>query len=829
MKKTNQTGSIKRRIIAIVLSAITVASFCSATLVSASAATSDTTVSAAVNMNANKAMTHKYSNIDTEKTAYSVITSGLETVVLKIAETNFFAGIIVNGLFGGFKAIYEEDDSPSTQDILDTLQILSSQIEANHEKELTEINRGFLNQSIDGYLDSYRVLKGANKNVLAALSEIKDVDNCSVELCNKIMKMTNEYSDFNAAFAKMSSYLSPDGTTDKSLLDKYIEYMETKTTDPIAIKENAEQFANVVVGQYVLAYAMRLTGYSAEIKKTQIENKINPSDSEEVKEQKQKAIDDITNSNKGIVKSLTATDLKSAVDRMTKFKDSLNSIDSATVTVDGKEDHYYSIVDAWAAAVNSNGKATITLNKDINTDNFANITHITTGTSQYCKNGALWLDNSVSEITVDLNGHNLVNENGEAIIINNCKSFKVTSSSDNKGTLSGIKAEGDSSNKSTVELSNIEFNGGINTAVYADYSVNSLNINNCTFKNYTDSAVMLHNNNNSQRYANISNCVFENNSGSNGGAVDNDSFFAEINNCTFKNNKATGNGGAIYYDSHYYPIDDNHFVTVGKLELNNDNFESNSASDGGAVHINRENDYGKIDRCTFNNNNASSNGGAVCSERELKVNNSSFVKNHSSADGGAVCVKSDHFAKFICVDFYENSCDNDGGAIAVWSHTDADLLNCNIKNNSCGGNGGGVYLGALSNPSTQHQLNNVTITNNTCGKDGGGIYCNTQAFASGDVNLYNVITIKDNHKSNGADSNARMIYAAAKKALLYVRSSFNLEKSCIYLSSNSNNTAVVSLSSSRSESYSTQANPFHADGGRIARGKIYNGTIYYYN
>lgn len=113
MKKINQTGSFKRRLTAIILSAITVASFGSATLVSASAATSNATISAAVNMNANKAMASKVKNIDAGKTAYAVITSGLDTVVSKIAETNIFAGIIVNGLFGGFKAIYEdENDHP---------------------------------------------------------------------------------------------------------------------------------------------------------------------------------------------------------------------------------------------------------------------------------------------------------------------------------------------------------------------------------------------------------------------------------------------------------------------------------------------------------------------------------------------------------------------------------------------------------------------------------------------------------------------------------------------------------------------------------------------
>lgn len=67
MKKTNQTGSIKRRLIVIVLSAITVASFGSATLVSVSAATSNTTINAAVNMSTSRAIANKVDNIDAKK------------------------------------------------------------------------------------------------------------------------------------------------------------------------------------------------------------------------------------------------------------------------------------------------------------------------------------------------------------------------------------------------------------------------------------------------------------------------------------------------------------------------------------------------------------------------------------------------------------------------------------------------------------------------------------------------------------------------------------------------------------------------------------------
>lgn len=460
---------------------------------------------------------------------------------------------------------------------------------------------------------------------------------------------------------------------------------------------------------------------------------------------------------------MTATDLKNTVYSVTEFKNSLDSLDFATVTVDGKDSHYYSLLDAWVAAINSNGKATVTLNQDIKTGDFASIEHLTTGTSQYCKNSALLLNNAESEITLDLNGHTLLNENGEAILINNCKLFKVTSSSDNKGALSGIKAEGDSSNKSTVELSNITFNGGFDTAVYADCSVYTLNINNCTFKNYTDSAVKLYNYSKTQKYANITDCVFEENSGSNGGAVNNDSFMLEVNNRTLNNNTATSNGGAIYFDSHLYFMDDAHYTIVGKTSLNNVKLENNSATEGGALFVKYENDNGKIDNCTFANNKAKSNGGAVCSKGKTYIYNSNFSGNYASGDGGAVCVKSDTSASFNNSGFSNNRCDGDGGAVALWSHTDANFLNCDIKSNSSGGNGGGVYFGAISDPSTQHQLNNVTITNNTCGKEGGGIYCNTQAFAAGDVNLYNVVIIKDNHKANGTDSNARMVYAAAKK------------------------------------------------------------------
>lgn len=825
MKTT--TGTIKRRIIAVALTAITLSSIGAMSLSTVSAAADNSALSATVNANAVKSMSDYTSNISGSKTAYSILKSGLATAISVLSKSNPFTAIIANSIIGGLSSVFESgSQGPSTQDIMDTLKQLSNQIEVYHEKEMTEINKGFLEQNIDSYLDNYRVLKGANKEVLAAISNVKDIDNCSVELCKKIMNMTTKYSDFNASFDKMTSYFTPDGTSSKSIIDKYIDYMKLKTSDSVVIKENAEKFVDLVAGQYVLSCCVKLTGYAAEIRKVKLQNTINKGDSKKVKDKKNKTVKDIIESNQGIVDSLIKNDLKPVLDAVQKFKDSLDSVDSATIN----NTHYHSIVDAWAYAVNSNGKVTIKLNKDITADDFANISHVTTNTSNYIQNGALYLNNKNSEITIDLNGHTLLNSKGEAIIVNNCKSLKITSTANEKGTVGGIKAEGDSSNNSSIEISNAVIKGGSKTGVYADSSVETLTLNNCIIQNYTESALNVNNTVYSeQRYAYVNNCVFENNSGINGGAINNYSFIVSVNGSRFTNNKASSDGGAVYYKAHYYCIDNNHSMVIGGMGLKNSTFENNTGSSGGAVYIGTDNDYGEIDNCTFANNTAYSHGGAIISTSKAKINSSSFRSNRASSDGGAVCFKTDTSASIRNSGFFNNSCGSDGGAISVWAHTDADIYNCEIKNNTCGGKGGGVYFGVLSSPCTQHQLNTVTITGNTCGNDGGGIYCNASAFSAADVNLYRTVIIKDNKKSDGSSSNAKMIYSSAKKAVLCVRDNFDINNSCIYVTSSSNNTAVVSLCSGKSASYAEQAAPFHADHGSLKRGTFYNGTIYYYD
>lgn len=818
MKNTSTKGTIKRRIIAVALSAISVTSFATASFMTASAATAAPYAVCSV----------RAANGIEEKTAYAALSSGLSSAISILAKTNPFTALIANSLIGSLKAVYEYNPSaPTTKDVLDTLKKLSDSINEKHEIEMTEINKVFLKGNIDSCLDNYRVIKGANKTVAATLSRIDDLDNCSIDLCREIVKITNDYSDFNASFARMTEYLDPDGTSEDSLMVKYMEYMKTQTSDATVIKENAEKFINLVAGQYLLAYMFKITGYAAQIRITKLENAEKSSDTEDEKKAKQLAIKEITVSRQSVVDSMTNTDVAPALKKVKSFLDDLKSLDTASVIINGNETHCYSIVDAWVQAVKSNGKAVIKLDKDIVANDFEKLSHTCVNASKFIKNGALYLENENSEITLDLNGHTLLNEKGEAVNINNCKSFKVISSADKKGTLGGLRAEGSRDNKITVDISNTVISGGSETGIYANHAVDKLTVNNCIIRNYTNSGIKLYDDS-KYRYAEINNCVFENNSAEKGGAIHNDSFNATVNNCQFLNNKSSDNGGAIYYEGYYY-----HYMkkvySIGEMTVNNSTFSGNSGKCGGAVYIGFENKNGKINSCSFTGNKAYSHGGAVCSTKNTEINFSNFRNNYASSDGGAVCYLTDISASIRNSEFYNNSCGSDGGAISVWAHTDADIYNCKIENNSCGGNGGGVYFGALSSPTAQHQLNTVTITNNTCGNEGGGIYCNTSTGAAGDVNLYRTVIIRDNHNNDGASSNARMICASGKKAVFYVRSTFDLNNSCIYVSSNKNDTAVVSLSSGRSESYKAQAEPFHADGGKLERGSIYNGTVYYYN
>ena len=288
--------------------------------------------------------------------------------------------------------------------------------------------------------------------------------------------------------------------------------------------------------------------------------------------------------------------------------------------------------------------------------------------------------------------------------------------------------------------------------VAVDFNNCDLTIENCIFENNKSGAVST----GTYVNTNIKNCIFRNNNGYFGGAIDIRKNY-KISDCIFENNKSKYSGGAIY-----------------------------AIGDSDSI----------IENCTFNNNSAGTEGGAIyIGSSEMDSYASGRIRN---------CTFNGNYTK------------KDGGAIYVVEHTDIELYNVTIRNNKADGNGGGIYLGQLS--STNHYFRNVTIENNKCGKEGGGVYANASGFNTADIKLFGWNKIRYNTNIYGSASNAKMIKSAAR-TVFKIMDDFDPYNSDISGTTDSNGSCMVFLNSSSKYTYrcnyTTQARAFRADYGSL--------------
>ena len=137
-----------------------------------------------------------------------------------------------------------------------------------------------------------------------------------------------------------------------------------------------------------------------------------------------------------------------------------------------------------------------------------------------------------------------------------------------------------------------------------------------------------------------------------------------IDNCTFKNNVASQDGGAISrYES-------------SSVDIINSNFEGNSAQWGGAIYLKYTD--GKLSNCTFKNNHASVDSGAVSGG---VLTDCTFIGNTAVDFGGAAA-----WGSYINCNFINNSANNYGGAI----NNGNSIENCIFINNSANNYGGAI-------------------------------------------------------------------------------------------------------------------------------------------
>ena len=146
----------------------------------------------------------------------------------------------------------------------------------------------------------------------------------------------------------------------------------------------------------------------------------------------------------------------------------------------------------------------------------------------------------------------------------------------------------------------------------------------------------------------LKNCIFENNSGSYGGAIY-IGYGANIQNCTFISNSASRFGGAIYSDFNY---NFNHNVNL----INDSKFISNSAVEGGAIYGQSLN----ITNSEFISNTASFYGGAL----NIRGYNTPVIKNNEFTNNYAPYYNSHSMfitssSNKINIDFEENIVNSD--------------------------------------------------------------------------------------------------------------------------------------------------------------------------
>ena len=309
----------------------------------------------------------------------------------------------------------------------------------------------------------------------------------------------------------------------------------------------------------------------------------------------------------------------------------------------------------------------------------------------------------------------------------------------------------------------------------------------------------------------FNNCTFDSNYAQvNGGAVDwyHGASNGLVNDSIFINNIADRSGGAIFWSGHDGNITNSVFTNNsarGNVAANdsygnithggnggavmwvgsegyvyNSTFTNNTAlghnvvgnyyegGKGGAVYI-QGGEYGvcnntKFDTCTFIDNYAQVNGGAIdwyVGAMHGLVNNSAFTNNIANRSGGAIFwsgidgnITNSNFTNnhaygiTNATDSYgENNTGGNGGAV-MWVGPRGNAINCIFENNTAAKHGGGVYLqgGSRNGDCNNTTFANCKFTNNTAGWNGGAIDWHEGAHYG---LVYNVTFTNNTAGSNG--------------------------------------------------------------------------------
>jgi len=257
----------------------------------------------------------------------------------------------------------------------------------------------------------------------------------------------------------------------------------------------------------------------------------------------------------------------------------------------------------------------------------------------------------------------------------------------------------------------------------------------------------------------ISDCIIQDNAGSNGGGIAIIGSPAQIQRCVIQNNVAGSSGGGVggpvsLFDSNFVSgnsakqyggaaisgtnlvISNNHFLSNtatldnagalgadGNTIVRNNEFSGNSARfRGGAIQADG---YAVVENNSFVGNSAQQGAGAVYlayGTSHALVQNNYFQDNTTSWLGGAIMCENNASPTIEGNVIVRNHSDAGGGGIAISYYTDPTVTQNTIVLNSSN-NGGGVYIERNANPALQRNI----ISNS---QSGGGLFLDATSVVS---------------------------------------------------------------------------------------------------
>jgi predicted outer membrane repeat protein len=190
---------------------------------------------------------------------------------------------------------------------------------------------------------------------------------------------------------------------------------------------------------------------------------------------------------------------------------------------------------------------------------------------------------------------------------------------------------------------------------------------------------------NSRANSKIENCNFISNLSvkDHSGAVMCYYSYTDITNCNFSYNSALLGGGAVHNEEY-------------TMNILNSTFNDNTVSNGGGGAIEQSwwlKGALNVNYCTFTNNKASMDGGAIVNyQGALSIYNSAFKNNQATKSGGAIY--NGHGTSKIQNDNFTSNTGGNGGAIAYYQpEKHSDYINdCTFTSNVANSNGGGAII-----------------------------------------------------------------------------------------------------------------------------------------